>query len=256
VKPSEGHRFVARFGVKMFRVESAEDLVARYEQASQAGCDVVLQEFVPGNDATGVNYNSYWWNGTPLVEFTAVKVRGGPPAVGSPRVLQSRLVPEVFEPGRAILGAVGFSGYACTEFKRDARDGRFKLMEVNVRHNLSSALAVGCGINFPLLQYRHLLHGVEPQVAGFDEGIFWIDLLRDVGYSVSRRRAERYTLAELLRPYVGRHVFATPSWEDPGPFVRECGALLARLVARRSKGSTPPPSRAETLKLAPWGASG
>jgi hypothetical protein len=26
------------------------------------------------------------------------------------------------------------------------------------------------------------------------------DLLRDVGYSVSRRRAERYTLAEYLRP--------------------------------------------------------
>ena len=49
----------------------------------------------------------------------------------------SEHVPEVIEPGRKILQAMGFYGYACTEFKRDPRDGSHKLMEVNGRHNLS-----------------------------------------------------------------------------------------------------------------------
>lgn len=247
VKPSEGHRFVAKFGTKMFWVETQQELVARYEQAIRAGCDVMLQEFVPGDDGAGVNYNSYWWNGMPLVEFTAAKLRGGPPAVGSPRVLQSRLVPEVLEPGRAILRAMRFSGYACTEFKRDARDGRFKLMEVNVRHNLSTALAVRCGINFPWLQYRHLVHGVPPEPARFEEGVYWIDLLRDVGYSVTRRRSERYRLAEYLRPYFDNHVFAIPSWRDPAPFLWECGGLLARL-AKRGPNTGPPSTASEPLE--------
>ncbi|HEY6159500.1 MAG TPA: hypothetical protein VIV88_18800 [Gemmatimonadales bacterium] len=235
VKPSRGYRFVARFHTKMFLVHTREELVARYEQATAAGCEVVLQEFIPGADGAGVNYNSYWWDGVPLVEFTAVKVRGGPPAVGSPRVVESRFVPEVLAPGRAILRAMGFSGYACTEFKRDLRDGHLKLMEVNGRHNLSTALAVRCGIDFPWLQYRHLVHGELPAPARFEEGVYWIDLLRDVGYSVTRRRAERYPLRDYLRPYGRRHVFAIPAWRDPAPFVWECRGLLARLRGKRRK---------------------
>ena len=235
VKPSQGYRFVARFHQKMFLVQNRDELIARYEQATAAGCEVVLQEFIPGADGQGVNYNSYWWNGAPLVEFTAVKVRGGPPAVGSPRVVESRFVPQVLAPGRAILRAMGFSGYACTEFKRDPRDGRLKLMEVNGRHNLSTALAVRCGIDFPWLQYRHPVHGELPEPTRFEEGIYWIDLLRDVGYSLTRRRSERYPLRDYLRPYVRRHVFAIPEWGDPAPFVWECRTLLARWRGRRQE---------------------
>lgn len=102
------------------------------------------------------------------MEFTAVKVRGGPPTVGSRRVLENRFVPELLAPGRVIVRGMGLSGYACADFKRDPRDGRFKLMEVNGRHNLSTALAVRRGIAFPWIQYRHLMHGVLPQPAGFE----------------------------------------------------------------------------------------
>jgi len=214
VKPSRGYRFVARFHAKMFMAYTREDLLARYEQATAAGCEVLLQEFIPGADGAGVNYNSYWWDGEPLVEFTA--------------------------PGRAILRAMRFSGYACTEFKRDLRDGRLKLMEVNGRHNLSTALAVRCGIDFPWLQYRHLMYGAVPEAMRFEEGVYWIDLLRDVGYSVMRRRSERYGLWDYLRPYVRRHVFAVPAWRDPAPFVWEWLRLLARLRGGRPKGTASP----------------
>ena len=240
VKPSRGYRFVARFHTKMFMVYTRDELLARYEQATAAGCEVVLQEFIPGADGAGVNYNSYWWDGEPLVEFTAVKVRSGPPAVGSPRVVESRSVPEALVPGRAILRAMRFSGYACTEFKRDLRDGRLKLMEVNGRHNLSTALAVRCGIDFPWLQYRHLVHGVVPEPTRFEEGVYWVDLLRDLGYSVTRRHSERYRLRDYVRPYVRRHVFAVPAWRDPAPFVWEWLGFVARLRGRRRERPASP----------------
>ena len=245
VKPSRGDRFVARFGTKMFRATNARELLDGYDRAIAAGCDVVLQEFIPGSDGDGVNYNSYWVDGRPAAEFTAVKVRGGPPRLGSPRVLVSRRVPDVLEPGRAILRALRFSGYACTEFKRDARDGQLKLMEVNGRHNLSTALAVRCGIDFPWLQYRHLVLGETPRPESFTEGVYWIDLLRDVGYSLGSRRRESFGLGGYLRPYGGPRVFAIPSGDDPMPFVKECASLMGKLL--RPRIPTPRPT---TLRLA------
>ncbi|HKC47198.1 MAG TPA: hypothetical protein VKB63_06310 [Gemmatimonadales bacterium] len=240
VKPSRGDRFVARFGTKMFRATNAIELLDGYDRAIEAGCDVVLQEFIPGSDADGVNYNSYWVDGRPAAEFTAVKLRGGPPRLGSPRVLVSRRVPEVVEPGRAILRALRFSGYACTEFKRDARDGQLKLMEVNGRHNLSTALAVRCGIDFPWLQYRHLVFGETPLPGPFAEGVYWIDLLRDIGYSLGRRNGEHFDLGAYLRPYAGPRVFAIPSGDDPMPFVKECAGFVGKLV--RPRLAAPKPS--------------
>ena len=245
VKPSRGDRFVARFGTKMFRATNAMELLDGYDRAIAAGCDVVLQEFIPGTDGDGVNYNSYWVDGRPAAEFTAVKVRGGPPRLGSPRVLVSRRVADVLEPGRAILRALRFSGYACTEFKRDARDGQLKLMEVNGRHNLSTALAVRCGIDFPWLQYRHLVLGETPRPGPFTEGVYWIDLLRDVGYSLGGRRGEHFGLGGYLRPYAGPRVFAIPSGDDPMPFAKECASLVGKLLRPRI-----PAPRPTTLRLA------
>jgi len=139
-----------------------------------------------------------------------------------------------------------FSRYACTEFKRDARDGRLKLMEVNGRHNLSTALAVQCGIDLPWLQYRHLVFGETPVQRPFTEGAYWIDLLRDLGYSFARRGGEQSGLATYLRPYGGPRVFAIPSGDDPMPFVKECAGLVGRLV--RPRLAAPGPARLRLAK--------
>jgi predicted ATP-grasp superfamily ATP-dependent carboligase len=129
-------------------------MIAVYQQAAQSGLEVVLQEFIPGDDSLGVNYNSYFWDGEAIIEFTAEKLRNAPPRFGSPRVIMSKDMPEVIAPGRKILQAMGFHGFSCTEFKKDPRDDVYKLMEVNGRHNLSSQLAVSCGINFPWVHYK------------------------------------------------------------------------------------------------------
>jgi predicted ATP-grasp superfamily ATP-dependent carboligase len=126
----------------------------------------------------------------------------------------------VIEPGRKILKGIGFYGYACTEFKQDPRDGIYKLMEVNGRHNLSSLLAVRCGINFPWLQYQHLVFGQLPSAADFRKDVYWIDITRDVGYSLQYLGKEKYRLGQYLRPYLRPHVYAILDLADPAPFVR------------------------------------
>jgi predicted ATP-grasp superfamily ATP-dependent carboligase len=227
VKPSQSHLFYAHFGCKMFEVQNVDEMIAIFKQSDEAGLEVMLQEYIPGEDADGANYNSYFWDGRPLAEFTAKKIRNGPPWFGSTRVAISKWIPEVIEPGRRITEAMGFYGFSCTEFKKDSRDGVYKLLEVNGRHNLSSSLAVRCGMNFPWLEYRHLVEGELPGKSDFEKGIYWIDTFRDVGYTFKHLRQERYSLAYYLRPYLGPRVFAIIDRQDPRPFFQKCQNSLS-----------------------------
>ncbi|HEU5322198.1 MAG TPA: hypothetical protein VFX28_15450 [Methylomirabilota bacterium] len=248
VKPSQGHRFYERFKQKMIRVGDVAEMLAVYRAAADAGLEVMLQELIPGDDEQVVNYNAYAADGEVLVEFTADHIRSAPPLLGSPRVARSRHIPEVIEPGRRLLRAFGFSGYACTEFKRDPRDGVYKLMEVNGRHNLSTALAVHCGINFPWLHYLHLVLGLRPQGSAYRCGVYWIDLERDVAYSAKCLRVERYTLGQYLRPYFSPHVFASLDWKDPLPFLKRGWFLLRTAVLGSLAALRPVATRARALE--------
>lgn len=218
VKPSQSHLFFDHFKRKMFVVENEEELISVYNQSVDAGLEVMLQEIIPGDDINVVNYNAYFWEGEPLVEFTAQHIRNAPPWWGSPRVVLSKDIPEVIGPGRKILKALGFSGYACTEFKMDDRTGIYKLIEVNGRHNLSTSLAVACGINFPYLQYRHILENETPTQGTYKKGVYWIEIITDITNSLQFRSKEKYSFSEYLRPYVKPNVFATFSLSDLGPY--------------------------------------
>jgi D-aspartate ligase len=89
---------------------------------------------------------------------------------------------------------------------------------VNGRHNLSSMLAVRSGVDFPWIEYQHRVHGRLPDpLDGFEEGRYWIDLVRDVGTSWTERRTEPYGLADYLRPYRGPRAYAHWSARDPLP---------------------------------------
>jgi predicted ATP-grasp superfamily ATP-dependent carboligase len=204
----------------MVRAENLKQMLAMYQQAVNAGMDVMLQEIIPGDDTHVVNYNSYFWDGEPLVEFTAQHLRKAPPEFGSPCVAVSKQIPEVIEPGRRILQAMGFYGYSCTEFKKDPRDGAYKLMEVNGRHNLSTLLAVNCGINFPWLHYRHLVDGVVPEQTSFRENFFWIDMERDLPLIPRRIFEQNERMSQILLPYLNPHVFAVYDSQDLKPFFK------------------------------------
>ena len=166
-----------------------------------------------------MNYNAYAWDGRALAEFTARQLRKAPPALGSPRVAISERIPEVVGPGRTLpSGPWASTASARTEFKLDARDGTYKLLEVNGRHNLSGMLAPRCGIDFPLIEYRHLVDGVTPTGGESRSGVYWTDAFRDVGYSLAYLRRERFTAPEYPAPYARRHCDAILDRGDMGPF--------------------------------------
>jgi len=233
VKPSKSHQYFRQFQKKLTRVENAGELHAAFREANEAGMMVMLQEYIPGDDGNGVNYNSYHWDGRPLVEFTARKVRLSPPEFGVPSAVESMNVPEIIGPGRKILEVLGYSGYSCTEFKKDPRDNVYKLLEVNGRHNRSTLLSVACGINFPWLEYRHLVYGELPEQRPFQEGFCWIDDVKDLSHLfLSGRKGVRYFRDHFSGSHQGR-VYSVLDRHDLLPICKR----VIDLVNRTLKGN-------------------
>jgi len=220
VKPRKSHIYFECFKKKMVKVADKNELIAAYNEASSTGIDILIQEYIPGNDTSGVNYNSYFLDGKPLVEFTARKCRLNPPEFGVPRVVKSAVVPEVIEYGRRIIQALGFNGYSCTEFKKDSRTGQYKLMEVNGRHNRSGLLALKCGINFPLIEYNYLTTCELPEKSDFRKNIYWIDEVADIFCSIKHIKKERLSIIDFIKPYINPHIFAVFDATDLKPFLK------------------------------------
>ncbi len=218
VKPAISHVFVSRFGKKMVAAATVTEARSLVDIALTDGIEVMLTEIIPGPPSHGANYNAYLVDRSPVAEFTGRKLRNSPSRWGSPRVVVSEVIPEIIEPGRRMLGSLGIEGFANTEWKLDARDGIFKLMEINARHNLSSMLAVRCGVDFPWIEYEHRIHGTLPErPPTFEIGRYWVDGVRDLSTSLQSWRSEGLGLRDIVRPYVRRHTGAHWAWGDPMP---------------------------------------
>ena len=156
VKPFQPGDFRRRFGLKAFRVETEDELAGAWQRAKPY--DPLVWEFIPGGDDELYTLGSYLdRQGRALGVFCGRKRLQDPPRVGNARVAESVWVDEVVEQGLALLRGLGYHGVSQVEFKRDPRDGVFKLIEVNPRLWQWHSLAERCGVNLPLIAYRDLV---------------------------------------------------------------------------------------------------
>jgi D-aspartate ligase len=155
VKPRHPIGFKRRFGKQAFRCETAAELEQAYADAE--AFEPMVQELVPGGDDELYSLGSYLRrDGEPLGLFCGRKLRQTPPGIGTCRVGEAVWVQEVVDAGLRLLQALDFHGISQVEFKRDPRDGRFKLMEVNPRLWQWHGLAAACGVDLPVIAYRDL----------------------------------------------------------------------------------------------------
>jgi predicted ATP-grasp superfamily ATP-dependent carboligase len=209
VKPSEPIAFRKVYPRRrVFRCDSIAELDDAYAKAEAYA--PMLQEVVPGGDKELYTVGIYLdAAGRALGVFCGRKLRQTPRSrklvprgVGSCRYGESLWLPELVEDSLRLLRACDFTGIAQVEFKRDPRDGRFKLMEINPRLWMWHSLAAACGVNLAHIAYLDLT-GRPPQPR------------------TSEGRSKRWaiTLMRGERPVVARPPSVEPllSLRDPKP---------------------------------------
>src|ERR671936_1120007 len=166
VKPDRSVEFKRRYRRQAFRCETPAELEEALAKTEEFGA--IVQEFVPGGDDTLYTVGSYLdAGGRALGVFCGRKLRQTPRGIGTCRVGEAVWVQEIVDDALRLLAAFDYRGLSQVEFKRDPRDGRFKLMEINARLWQWHGLAGACGVDLPRIAYADLT-GERVQEARMD----------------------------------------------------------------------------------------
>ncbi len=134
-----------RTGKKMFIVQSKQELLERYDAAEDPrDPNLMLQEYIPGGDDTIWMFNGYFDEHSECrVAYTGKKIRQCPVHTGSTSLGICLRNDKVEELTRRFMKAVGYRGILDIGYRYDARDGQYKVLDVNPRIGATFRLFVG-----------------------------------------------------------------------------------------------------------------
>ncbi len=172
VKPEHPVEFKRRYRRQAFRCESVAELEDAYAKTEEFG--PIVQEFVAGGDDTLYTVGSYVSrDGRVLGVFCGRKLRQTPRGIGTCRVGEAVWEQEAVDAALRLLNEFGYHGVSQVEFKHDAGDGRFKLMEINARLWQWHGLATACGVDLPRIAYVDLVGETPTEVHMNGSGKRW-----------------------------------------------------------------------------------
>jgi D-aspartate ligase len=172
VKPDRSVEFKRRYKRQAFRCDTPQELEEAYARTEEFG--PIVQELIPGGDDALYTVGSYITpDGRALGVFCGRKLRQTPPGIGTCRVGEAVWEPEAVDAALQLLEAFEYHGLSQVEFKRDPRDGRFRLMEINPRLWQWHGLAAACGVDLPRLAYADLTGETPGQVSMNGHGKRW-----------------------------------------------------------------------------------
>lgn len=136
-----------------------DELSQLYETKSALRHPSLIQELIVGE---GTGLFTLFDRDRHLALFSHRRLLEKPPSGGVSVLSESvPLDKEMVESARSLLSEVDWEGIAMVEFKRDIRDGRAKLMEVNGRFWGSLQLAVASGVDFPVISLDYYIAGQQ-----------------------------------------------------------------------------------------------
>lgn len=232
LKPVDSLAFRERFRRQLIEIPRPERLEEVWPEVADLGT-LMLQELVPGGDEELFTLGSYLDAGSrPLAVFTGHKVRQHPRGFGVCRLGVSRWEPDVAEAGLRLLRELRYHGVSQVEFKRDPRDGRYRLMEVNARHWMWHSLATVCGVNISLVAYMDAIG--QPFLAPRQiDGPKWVVATRDVPLGAREVARRERPLRDWVGSLRGVRVDGVLAVEDPLPGLRNLARVAGQVVTRR-----------------------
>ena len=239
LKPTDSQKFQVRFGVKGFRVRSAVEARTRLDEVADAKLGVVLQEYIPGS-FTEHHFVDGYVDRTGAITglFARRRVRIYPPDFGNSTAMLSIPLQQVggaVESVRRVFDSVNYRGIFSAEFKRDPRDGLFKLLEINTRPWWFIDFAVRCGVDVCRMAYDdaqgQTVHAAKEYKVGAACIYPYYDFFAAQPLLRSGSLSWLRWSSELMRAYqpVG-------CWDDPLPGIAGFTSIVTAALWRRLPG--------------------
>ncbi|MFZ2950107.1 MAG: hypothetical protein WA003_11530, partial [Desulfuromonadaceae bacterium] len=212
------HLFVKKFDLKVFVINNPDQLNQAIEKLYNTDLEVMVQDIIPGNEIY-VCYFYFDQKTEPLAICGYDKLRQSPPDFGNGSLCRSFWKPYPIAVAVDVLKSMKYHGIAVAEFKRDPRDGQYKMIEINARTTMQSILVAQSKVPIHYVAYKNLINGDNSKIPFQTDEILWIDELTDMYYGMLHIIKKIITFSELFKPIKGRKVFAVASLDDPAPFI-------------------------------------
>jgi len=221
--------------LRPFELSSEEELRSRRAWMAQrlaAGLHFLASELIPGD---GSNIHAYVAfrtdDGRILAEWAGHKLSQHPNEFGVFASATNGSAPAVSEQGRTLVEGMDLQGIVEPEFKYDARDGRYKLTEINLRSMMWSRVGALSGVPIHYVQYLHATGQPVPRYAQrLEPRIHFVFLNNEISNLLFRRGYWK-TFRHVM--WGGeRRVIAIWDRTDPRPFLASLRQLVWQIATR------------------------
>ncbi|MFB3776385.1 MAG: ATP-grasp domain-containing protein [Bryobacteraceae bacterium] len=241
-KPAYSHLWVRSRSTKLEVVGSPEQMRTVFRKMAESNVGLIVQELIPGGDDSFFGFLSYWSSGGRLLAWcTKRKLRQYPPGFGNGSYQVSVDCPEIVETSIDLLRRLNYRGFASIEYKRDSRDGRMKLIEINPRTVSGLQMAVDAGVDLPWIAYCDLVGAELPRTAVSRAGVRFINESWEARRFWTSGQRSPWEWGRWLLSLAQARSFSVLSFRDPGPAL----SLVAR--ALRRTGDVAPPANPDTF---------
>lgn len=230
IKPAIMHKFYQKTKKKVFLCNDKKELIANYKKAQTIipADEIIVQEVIPGSEKQQYSACFHFEKDKSLVSILANRIRQHPLDFGNATTYAETCTnPNLVNQAIKLLNEIEYRGLCEVEFKKDLRDGKYKLLEINPRtwkwHYLASAS------NSPFLEslYEKTYHNRHLVKNDWDEGR-WQHLLTDI-YVQFRLAIKGKKISSSKK---GKKVYAVYDRNDLKPFVFEKLAIFYLMFTR------------------------
>lgn len=234
LKAIDSTRLWRRTGQKMWIIRSESELLRQYDEMEDPGdLNLMLQEYIPGDDGTIWMFNGYFNEKSEcLASFTGKKIRQYPIHKGVTSLGECVTNPVVREKTEEFLKAFGYCGIVDLGYRFDMRDGAYKILDINPRIGATFRLFVdGNGMDVARALYLDLTR--QPVICGVPpNGRRWLVEDFDFVSSVRYRLEGNLKLKEWLASLHGVEEVAYFAVDDYLPVLLMLLAGVCKLLRK------------------------
>ena len=223
IKPAVKENFFYATGAKAWRANTPEELNDLYAKASRQikAEEILIQEIIPGDGHEQYSWCAFARNGRPHSTLTARRMRQHPREFGRAATYVETIdAPQIDDFSERFIKAIDYHGLVEIEYKRDPRDGQYKLLDVNARAWGFHALGGAAGVDFAWLLYADRL-GLPIEPVHAKPGVGWLRLLTDIPTALSDIAHGYLSVGDYFRSLRATGVESVFAWSDPLPSLAE-----------------------------------
>jgi predicted ATP-grasp superfamily ATP-dependent carboligase len=234
IKPAVKENFFYATGAKAWRANTPGELEDLFDKASRQikAEEIMVQEIIPGDGQQQFSYCAFFRDGHAHSSLVAKRGRQHPREFGrAATYVETVEQSEVEELSERFLNAINYYGLVEVEFKRDPRDGQYKLLDVNARTWGFHSIGPAAGVDFPYLLFADQMGLLSEPTKG-QAGIGWLRLVTDIPTALSEIVHGHLRLGSYFTSLRSTRVESVFCREDPLPSLAEV-VLLPYLISKK-----------------------